>query len=92
MNRGLVGLLLAAVFVASLVLVTLRETRIRCDVCVSFRARSACRSVSAVDREQALLGARSSACAVLSNGVTEGIQCQRTIPVSASCEGDPQAP
>jgi hypothetical protein len=85
-SRGLVGLVLAVAFVATLVVVTMRETRVRCEVCVSFRARTACRNVSAVDREQALLGARSAACAVLSNGVTEGIQCQRTVPVSASCD------
>ncbi len=86
MSRRIVAVILAGLFAVAVWVVTLRSNQVRCEVCVSYRTRSACRSVSAVDREQALQGALSSACAVLSSGVTEGLRCQRSVPTSAVCE------
>jgi len=86
--RVAIGILLALVFLAALVVTTLRETAVACEVCVDFGGRSACRRSSAADRDQALQMAQSTACAVLSGGVTQGLQCQRTPPRSASCGGD----
>ena len=83
--RVAIGVLLALVFLAALVFATLRETALSCEVCVDFAGRSACRRSSAADREQALQMAQSTACAVLSAGVTQGLQCQRTPPRSAKC-------
>ncbi len=85
MKRLLIGLGLAGIFAAALLRATLVETRIECEACIEFAGRSACRSVSAGDREHAIQQAISTACAVLAGGVTAGLECQRSVPRSLSC-------
>jgi hypothetical protein len=87
MNRLVLGALGLA-FVAALILATLRESRVECELCVRFDGRVACRRASAADRDQAIAMARNTACAVLAGGVTRGMQCNRVVPHSVSCEGD----
>ena len=86
--RVAVGLLLAGVFFAALIYTTLGQTAVTCEVCLVFRGNEACRESSAVDRAQALAMAQNTACAVLSSGVTQGLQCQRTVPTRTHCQGD----
>lgn len=83
--RVAIGLVLALVFFAGLVVATLRETRAECEVCVAFGGDRVCRTSSASDADTATQMAQATACAVLSNGVTQGIQCRRTPPVSVRC-------
>ena len=84
--RLAVGLLLAATFAAALVYTTLYESQVECEVCVQFGGRSACRTVAAADRDRAVAMAVTNACAVLSSGVTPGIQCSQTPPRSVRCD------
>jgi hypothetical protein len=86
--RTAVGIALALCFFAALVLATLRETAVACEVCVEFGGRTECRRSSAASREEALQMAQSTACAVLSGGVTQGMACQREAPRSARCDVD----
>ncbi len=89
MTRGLrigLGALLAVAFAAALVLTTLDQMQVSCEVCVDFDGRRACRKGAAADREGAIRQARSTACAILSRGITEGMRCDRTPPVSVRCE------
>jgi hypothetical protein len=86
--RKAVGIALALCFFAALVLATLRETAVACEVCVDFGGRTECRRASAASREEALQMAQNTACAVLSGGVTQGMACQRTAPRSSQCETD----
>jgi hypothetical protein len=79
------GLGLAALFVAALVYATLSESQVECEVCIQFQGQTACRTVSATDRDRAIAMAVSNACAVLANGVTPGIQCSQTPPHSIEC-------
>jgi hypothetical protein len=58
---------------------------VRCEVCVSFRGREACRSVDAATEQEARDGAHTNACALLASGVTDSLACQRTPPFSARC-------
>ena len=85
MSRRLVGWLIAAAFVAGLLATTLREARVECEVCIEFGGGTACRSVAAGTRDDAVSQATSTACAVLASGVTEVIACQRTRPRSLQC-------
>lgn len=84
-RRLLTGLALAALFVAALLAATLRETGVRCEVCVEFAGGRACRSASGADREKAQGEALSTACAVLTRGVTQAFACQRISPASVRC-------
>ena len=83
--RLAVGLALAVAFAAALVVTTLSQNQVECEVCMQFGGRSACRTVAAEDRDYAVAMAVSNACAVLASGVTPGIQCSQTPPVSVAC-------
>ena len=89
MTRGLrlgLGVALAIGFAAALVMATLDQMQVTCEVCVEFGGRRACREGAASDRDGAIRQARSTACAILSRGITEGMRCDRTPPVSVRCE------
>lgn len=75
----LVGI--AAVVVVS----SLRVADVRCEVCVNFRGREACRSVEAATEEEARAGAQTNACALLASGVTDSLACQRTTASTSRC-------
>ncbi|MDJ0851216.1 MAG: hypothetical protein QNK04_22820 [Myxococcota bacterium] len=85
MARVIVGVLLGAGFLAALVLTTLRETRVECEVCIEYGGRTECRAASGGDVDQARMQALTSVCAVLASGVTRGLECQRTPPRSVRC-------
>jgi hypothetical protein len=76
--------LLAIVFVAIVLIVlvytTLGNARFRCEVCVSFQNRSACRTAGAASEAQALRTAIENACAQIASGVTDSIACENTPP------------
>jgi hypothetical protein len=79
------GLLLGAAFVSALLWTTLAESGVVCEVCLDYGGGSACRSVRAADAEAATQQAIATACAVLTGGVTRGLECQRTPPRSLRC-------
>ncbi len=85
MARVLAGLMMGAAFFAALLFATQRESAVQCELCMVFGGRTVCRTGSAVDRDAAVRGARSTACAVLSSGVTRGLECDRTPPRSLRC-------
>ena len=84
--RTAIGVALALLFLAALVVATLRETATSCEVCVEFGGRSACRRAAAAEPAEAIQMAQSTACAELSGGVTQGMACQRTPPRMAQCD------
>jgi hypothetical protein len=78
----LLGILFILVVVGFVVYSTIGTGRVRCEVCISFQGRSACRTASASTRELALRTATENACAQISSGVTESNQCNNTPPDS----------
>lgn len=85
MARRLVMLAAVTAFLAALFAATHQEAAVECEVCMAFGGDVACRTSSAGDRERALRGAVTAACAVLSSGVTQGMACDRTRPRSVRC-------
>jgi hypothetical protein len=85
MARIIVGIVLFAAFVTTLVLALRNQARVECEVCVEFAGRHTCRTNWAADRNQAIMGATTAACSMLSSGVTAGIQCSNTPPRSVDC-------
>ena len=81
------GIAIAAVILlgAALYFATLQASQVTCEVCVDFEGRSLCRTGSGADRDTAIYGGRMAACAVLSSGVTAGMQCDRA-PARVRCE------
>jgi len=60
---------------------------VTCEVCVEFRGTTECRKSTGKDRMEAEAAAASTACGLISGGVTDGIACRNTPPKSVTCEG-----
>lgn len=58
---------------------------VRCEVCITFDGRSACRAVDGNTEEDALAAARTNTCAQLASGVTDSMACERTTPSRVDC-------
>jgi hypothetical protein len=80
------GWVIGAAFLAALLWSTLAQSGAECEVCLDYGGESVCRTVAAADPETASLQAIASACAILSQGVTQGLECQRTPPRSLRCD------
>lgn len=84
-KRGLVGAGLALAL-GYMVYLTTSGSGVSCEVCVEFRGATECRKATGTDREEAETAAASTACGLLSGGVTDGIACRNTTPKSVTCE------
>ncbi|HTM48596.1 MAG TPA: hypothetical protein VL285_07950 [Bryobacteraceae bacterium] len=79
------GILFCIVVLGAVVYTTMSAgaTKYRVEVCMEFQGRSACRTASAATEQQALRTAHDNACALISSGVTDSMQCGNyTQPVS----------
>ncbi len=59
---------------------------VRCEVCIAFDGRSACRAVDGDNDRDAMAAARTNTCAQLASGVTQTMACERTPPARAECK------
>jgi hypothetical protein len=75
-----------ALFTALLAYLTLRDTGISCEVCMTWDGRTACMTVVAEAREQAITQARNNACGILTQGMAAELACQRMTPTTVVCE------
>jgi len=64
---------------------------VRCEVCIDFGGRSACRSVDGPTADDARMAAVTNVCALLASGVTDTMACQRTPPRRSECGPPPEA-
>ena len=82
------SVLLAVAFVAIVIGFVVYTTmqagssRYRCEVCVEFQGRTQCRTASAATEMQARRTAQENACAFISSGVTDSMQCGASQPIS----------
>jgi hypothetical protein len=87
-ERGAVNkiVILGVLFTAAILLLVLYSTmgnaKYRCEVCVSYQGRQACRTASAATQEQAERTAKENACAQIASGVTDSIACDNSTPIS----------
>ena len=80
----LAGAVLLA-FAAFIVCSSLRVGGVRCEVCIDFEGRSACRAVDGATQQDALTAAHANTCALLAAGVTQTMACERTPATSTNC-------
>jgi hypothetical protein len=57
-----------------------------CEVCMTFQGRSTCRTAVGADEREATTTAIQNACALISAGMTQTVQCQNRAPDSIVCE------
>ena len=80
------GLLVAAAGAGVLYYATLSEAEVECEACMRYAGSRFCSRVAAASAPEAGRRAISHACSVLSQGVTKGLECERTPPESLSCQ------
>ncbi|MEO7144196.1 MAG: hypothetical protein ABI165_11930 [Bryobacteraceae bacterium] len=83
----LIGVLMFAGIIAFIVYSTLSTPRRRVEVCMTFNGRIQCRIASGATQEFALRTAVSNACATISSGVTETVNCEGSTPSSVKWLG-----
>ena len=74
------GIIVAVVIVAVLVLASLQLRQHTCEVCITFGGQTNCAIASGTTRKEAQGSATSTACASISGGMTQSIQCGNTAP------------
>ncbi len=84
-TKLLVGLAIV-LLIGGLFYFSISETAVSCEVCIEFRGGTECRKASGKDADEAQAAAASTACSLLSGGVTDGIACRNTTPKSLTCE------
>jgi uncharacterized membrane protein len=88
------AIVFVVVVVGAVVYTTLSASasRYRCEVCVEFQGRRSCRTAAAATAQQARRTAQDNACAEISSGVTDSMQCGNyTEPVSVKwLSGSPE--
>ncbi len=78
--------LVALAFAAAVIYRSFTLQQVRCEICLTYQGRTACRSVEAADELEGRSTALTTVCAVLASGVTDTLACQRTSPDRFSCE------
>lgn len=88
MGRTAIGIAIGIVFVGAVIWSALSESAARCEICVEYKGRSACSIASAADVDQAQAQAQSGACAQVTGGVTEVLECAGIVPSVQRCSGN----
>jgi hypothetical protein len=70
------------VVIGAVVYTSMSVKQYRCEVCMEFQGRTACRTAGAATEMGARRTAQDNACADISSGVTDSMQCGNTQPVS----------
>ena len=79
---------LIAATIGLLVYSVLQQAKVSCEVCVTFRGNTQCRTAIGPTRDEAIKTATSNACAYLASGMADSIACANTSPLSVACDGD----
>ena len=87
MNRFRVATVVLALAVLALVVSSLvGVTEYTCEVCVTYKGRTECRTGQGRTKRDAIDKAQTAACAVMTNGMDEVVNCGNTPPSSVSCD------
>ena len=79
---------LIAATIGLLVYSMLQQAKVSCEVCVTFRGNTQCRTAIGPTRDEAIKAATSNACGYLASGMADSIACTNTPPRSVACDGD----
>lgn len=81
----LIVLVVVATLLVLFVYSTLGLQRYSCEVCITFRGNSQCRTAYGSTEQEARRTASDNACAVLASGMADSIVCSNTPPERATC-------
>ncbi len=83
--RTFIGVAISIAFAGFIVFNSFHAPNFQCEVCITFGERSACRTVEGATETEARASAVNNACALLAQGVTDTIACERTTPTHVNC-------
>ncbi|KMP11388.1 hypothetical protein UR09_02025 [Candidatus Nitromaritima sp. SCGC AAA799-A02] len=58
----------------------------QCNICVEYKGLKSCQKVKGMDKQDTVMTGISTACAAVTNGRTESIDCSNTPPIKMECE------
>lgn len=76
------AILFLSAVLAVILYLSMSLSQFTCEVCMEFQGRRNCATASGTTKEEAIRVATDTACATISAGMTESIQCSRTPPAS----------
>ena len=77
MNKGAVITLVFLAFVASVSIDLLwTGSKFQCEICIKYKDQIVCQEVKGMEKQDIIMTGMSTACAKVSNGMTESIECQ----------------
>lgn len=81
----IIGVLVFVLFAGALFYSMSQQYEQSCEVCVTFKGRTACREAFGKTAEEAMRTAADNACGVIARGMTDAIACQNTPPDRVTC-------
>ena len=81
----LLAILFGLAVLGMLIYSTMGLQQYTCKVCKTYQGKTNCSTARAPNREEATRTASDVACAIISSGMTESIQCSNTVPDSTEC-------
>jgi hypothetical protein len=82
---ALAAIIFALAVLGVLIYSTIGLSQYACEVCMTYNGQQNCATASAPTEEEAVRTASDVACAPISSGMTESIQCSNTPPDSINC-------
>jgi hypothetical protein len=79
---ALAGIVFVVIAIALIIVMSVSNKNVRGEVCMEFNGHTACKTVSGENKEFVIQTARTGACAEISGGVTDTIQCEHAKPIS----------
>ena len=86
MKRALIPLVIFVGLAILLVLDLTTKSGFECKVCMTFAGRQKCAIARADEKQVAATEAQSSACSLLTSGVSQAVKCPRMEPDSVVCK------
>jgi len=84
-GSGLIFVVVAGLFAALLVADLETASQVQCSACIEFDGRENCDSGQGANRRDALLSAKTVACAALTSGMGDAFRCRARPAQNVSC-------
>lgn len=81
-----VGSLFGIAMLGTIVYLSMGFNRYTCEVCVTFKDRTQCRTASGADEKSAMMAAHDNACAFLVESKTDGFLCAQAPMTRMVCQ------
>ncbi|HAK36962.1 MAG: hypothetical protein QGG38_00965 [Nitrospinaceae bacterium] len=86
MSKGSIVTLLFLVFIGYLSFSMIWSgSKYQCEICVEYKDVKSCQAVEGMEKQDTIMTGISTACAAVTNGRTESLECSQTPPVKMQC-------